>query len=319
MAILQIATSSNTEISRIDADRNVEQRPRIMRTDRRMDDPETSPRTFVTCWKCRKSFRTVKGLRIHQTRMGCRYEGGRREAPAEVLHRPDDVHSLDNAQDDSRLESNHSVAAESIADQTNTRRPPIMWPAMSDLKVWSQVDDDLVKVLNVELKGDVTHKLQMMSNTIYSYGAERFGCKESRTRPEGGGLSRRQQAIHNIRKELREVTNQWKEANKNGNLVEMEGLDELRGELRSKLKSLRRAERVKRKRKERERKRKKFFQNPFQFTKELFDKARSGTLSVSQDELEDHLRRTYSDPIRNDPLPPIHVLSCPSHTPLLPI
>ncbi len=46
----------------------------------------------------------------------------------------------------------------------------------------------------------------------------------------------------------------------------------------------------------------KFFKNPFKFSKDSFEKAKSGILDVPQDELEEHLRSTYSDPSRNVPM-----------------
>ena len=148
MAIITIATSTNTSISRTDEDRTSEDSPRIMRTDRSTDDPELDNGPCVSCWRCRKSFKTVKGLRIHQTRKGCRYKAGGRQVPTDDLQRSVGVDPADKAPDDSHRETNHSVAAESTADETNDRRPPIMWPAMSDLKAWSDMDDDLTNVMN---------------------------------------------------------------------------------------------------------------------------------------------------------------------------
>ncbi len=259
---ITIATSANTSISRTDEDRISDDSPRIMRTDRRTDDPEIVIGTCVSCWRCRKSFKTVKGLRIHQTRKGCRYEAGGRQVPTDGLQRAAGIDPADKAPDNSRLESNHSVAAESTADETNDRRPPIMWPAMSDLKAWSEMNDDLTKVLNAELKGDVVQKLQKMSHIIYSYGIERFGCKEVKEKPEKPGLSRRQLAIHNIRTQLREISKQWRVANNNRDVVQMEGLDEIREELRTKLKSLRKAERIKTRERRRRKKGRNFSRIP---------------------------------------------------------
>ena len=47
-------------------------------------------------------------------------------------------------------------------------------------------------------------------------------------------------------------------------------------------------------RKAKRRKRAAFYKNPLKFTKTLFEKNKSGVLEVPQDELDEHLRRTYT-------------------------
>ena len=90
----------------------------------------------------------------------------------------------------------------------------------------------------------------------------------------------------------------WKKSSRS----EREALAELRKELRNKLKGKRRAEAIKNKRKERERKRLAFVKNPFKFTSDMLEKKRSGTLKCPQEEVEEHLKKTHSDPRRNEPL-----------------
>ena len=267
---------------------------------------------MVSCW-CRKSFRTVRGLRIHQTRKGCRRMADGATHPNQVMQRTEVVHTTEgNAEDDDNPVNTHSVIDESTAEPPDVRRPPINWPAMSEAEKWSAMDEDICGVLSNSLKGDCTKKLQHLADTIYHYGVEKFGTKDRGSKPAGSNLSRRQLEIHNIRKEIRSLTKQWKAARLNGNLLECEGLDKLRDDHRNRLKSLRKAERAKRKRKERERKRTKFFKNPFEFAKGLFEKARSGVLNVPKEELEEHLKNTYSDPRREDPMPHIEGLVRPT-------
>ena len=266
---------------------------------------------IVSCW-CRKSFKSVRGLRIHQTRKGCRRTASSVPEPSGLMQRSGADLPPGNASDDNSQVNNHSAVDESTADPPGARCPPIKWPSMSDSSAWSAMDDDLSVVLQLRLKGDVSQKLRYLANTVYSYGSEKFGIKEKQPTPASSNLSRRQKEIHDARRQLRALTKQWKIANRNGDLIEMAGIDEVRDSLRKRLKSLRKAERSKRKRKERERKRARFFNSPFQFTKDIFDKSRSGVLKVSQEELEEHLNKTYSDPNRESPMSHIEGLVHPT-------
>ena len=72
------------------------------------------------------------------------------------------------------------------------------------------------------------------------------------------------------------------------------GLSQVRDDLRSRLALLRKAERRRKMRKGKRTKRAAFYQNPHKFNKKLFEENKSGVLEVPQDELEDHLRRTYT-------------------------
>ena len=72
------------------------------------------------------------------------------------------------------------------------------------------------------------------------------------------------------------------------------GLSQLRDDLRSTLALLRKAERRRKMRKAKRRKRATFYENPHKFTKKLCEENKSGVLEVHLDELEDHLRRTYT-------------------------
>ena len=52
--------------------------------------------------------------------------------------------------------------------------------------------------------------------------------------------------------------------------------------------------------------------NPDEEVKKLFSKAKSVTLQCSKNDLDAHLRTTYSDPKRNEPLTPIDGLKYPT-------
>ena len=53
------------------------------------------------------------------------------------------------------------------------------------------------------------------------------------------------------------------------------------------------------------REREKFLKNPYEAAKKLFTEARSGKLKCSKEELDRHVQDTYSDPLRNQPMPEI--------------
>lgn len=86
---------------------------------------------------------------------------------------------------------------------------------------------------------------------------------------------------------------------------------ELRAILRKRLMTLRRAEYHRRRRKERSRKRASFIANPFGFTKQLLGQKRDGNLDCSKEEIDLHLRNTYSDPSRQDELGQCDILVDP--------
>ena len=61
--------------------------------------------------------------------------------------------------------------------------------------------------------------------------------------------------------------------------------------------NIRRAQR----RKEGQRARSKFLKNPYEETKKLFVARKNGNLECTKEELDDHVRHTYSDEMRYDP------------------
>ena len=58
--------------------------------------------------------------------------------------------------------------------------------------------------------------------------------------------------------------------------------------------------------KERHRCRHNFVKNPYKFAKGIFTESKSGNLECTKQELENHLRCTYSDPKREVEMPEIH-------------
>ena len=54
-----------------------------------------------------------------------------------------------------------------------------------------------------------------------------------------------------------------------------------------------------------------FLQCPLQFTKKLFEEKKIGKLEISQEELEDCLKRKYHDSKKNEPMEETPGLQCP--------
>lgn len=113
-----------------------------------------------------------------------------------------------------------------------------MWPKSCQKKEWETTNTDLVHLLE-GLKGCVERKLDKIGETIYSYGAERFGVKSKNQRtqkePSAHLKSRRQQEIERLVKERRCLTKRWKKATE----VERKGLEALQGDIKQRLATLR--------------------------------------------------------------------------------
>ncbi|XP_015259791.1 PREDICTED: uncharacterized protein LOC107104322 [Cyprinodon variegatus] len=182
----------------------------------------------------------------------------------------------------------------------------VLWPAANKEAQWRQFDEDVDATLNASCRGEVDQRLQLMSTLIISIGAERFGIKlpkaQNFARP-----NRRETKISQLRKELKALNRQYKKAGEE----ERPALRELRGILRQRLISLRRAEWHRRRGRERARKRTAFVANPFGFTKRLLGQTRSGTLQCSENEINQSLSATYSDSRREEELPTCRELPTP--------
>ena len=76
--------------------------------------------------------------------------------------------------------------------------------------------EDLDKILNNTLTGDVQRKISSMSTIVCVVGQERFGGSNTKTRKGTQGNtkhSRRQQELQKIRTEINDVTKQYRSAN----------------------------------------------------------------------------------------------------------
>ena len=98
---------------------------------------------------------------------------------------------------------------------------------------------------------------------------------------------------------------------KEANEEQKPGIQELLDDLKRQILVISRAENHRKRRKKKRRARESFYKNPYAFAKKLFSEAKSGKLDIPKEELEAHLDRTYSDPLRGNKLPPMDGLPQP--------
>lgn len=249
------------------------------------------PTENATC-TCGRSFSTVRGMKIHRTKMRCATE-----------HRPDV--KPDNSEGDTDQVSNHSVACPLVSVRVDCpKRERVAFPPSRSKKVWSMFDEALYKRLRKVRRTD--RSIKAFTDCAYEFSKEQFGCKE---RKENKVLPmRRQSLLAQLRGEKRTLSKRWKSASDD----EKTRLTCRWKEISKRINDVRRAERQRVKKYERRRSRRSFFRDPFGFGRALLDPPKSGWLEVSQDTLEEHLVSTYGDdcsdeelPLRND------IPSCP--------
>lgn len=180
-----------------------------------------------------------------------------------------------------------------------SERKQIKWPAANMTSLWNQFDIDVNQILEDTIRGDVDRKMQAMTMIIVSIASEWFGEEVKEDSSKGlHSKNHREERIHNIRQEMKTLKRQYKQAGDE----ERTGLAQLMCILRKKIRILRRAEWHRRRRRERARRRAAFITNPFKFTKELLGQKRSGQLVCTKEEIDHHLKETYSDPAREQEL-----------------
>ncbi|XP_069114421.1 uncharacterized protein [Argopecten irradians] len=258
---------------------------------------------------CGKTCKNERGLKIHRTKMGCapilnlaqRTEQSGETEEEEVPgnnHSNHSLHAPEGGEEQGGEVDSQRESAEDQIGQGEERRKRVKWPGSFNTVVWQQFDEDVDNILEAMLAGNIDRKVKGMATCIYSMGIERFGTEEKEIRGGNNRENRREKEIGNIRRELRALKKQFREASD----VQKQPIIELTHGLRERLKTLRRAETNRRNRKERSRKRTSFVTNPFQFVKKLFGSKGSGKLVSSKEEVEEHLRKTHSDPRRAEDL-----------------
>ena len=183
---------------------------------------------------------------------------------------------------------------------TQPTRERVKWPPANNNIAWYQLDQDLDRVLEAALAGAAERKLDSMTAIVYTMAKERFGTEEKKgsSKAPGKRTNRRAREITQLRREIKTLNKQYKQASSK----EKEGIKDLTTELRGQLCRLRRAERSLRLRKEKEVKRAQFIKDPYRFTKTLLGEARSGRLTSPKEAVEEFLKESHSDTLRGQAL-----------------
>ncbi|KAI8485265.1 hypothetical protein Bbelb_370120 [Branchiostoma belcheri] len=281
---------------------------------------------------------TYRGLRIHQGRMKCQdrmqrtrtaIAGQTNEDRGRVAnHRPQDFTSgasapgtgaspgeprpdtgVQHPTETPNLEPVESIPPEEevttsqrVKEVGFVKKEKIKWPKANNRAAWEELDSDLSNVLEQGLKGDIDRKLNSVGEMVYNFCSEKFGTLAvgERQPSSNNRFGRREREILQLVRRRRQLRKLWRKASPE----EKVGLQVLWEEVRTRLKSLRRAERLRKKRKRKQKQRAAFFKNSYKFARGLLEEKKGGSLSVGREELEAHLEETYTDPERHKPLGP---------------
>ena len=207
--------------------------------------------------------------------------------------------------DDQGQDLNHSAkdihadgSGADFVQALNAKRGKLNLPPAGAKEQWEKLDEELVLKLNA-LIGNSTleHKLDTYGDIIYSICRDTYGVKQPKTKTPPQ-KSRRQQQMESIRREKRKLKKRMKTASE----FEKQGLLELWKDLKAKHNALSKVESARRRKSKKKKTQDRFFKDPFDFARKLFEQPKSGTLTVGKETLEQHLRETYSDSQRKAPL-----------------
>ncbi|GFR65403.1 reverse transcriptase [Elysia marginata] len=242
---------------------------------------------------CGRRFASERGMKIHRTKMGCLNKSFQQQRTA----------LADNTSENQSRAQNYSAKEIQAEDQElrqliNAKRQKINFPATIAVEQWEDLDSKIVLKLD-SLIGDSTleHKLATFGDIVYQSSLETFGAKQYQSKGPPK-RSRRQCEMDKLRKQKRNLKKQMKAANSE----EKKGLQEIWQHLKAKHSALSRAESARKKRNQKRKNQERFLRDPFQFVRRLFQQPKSGTLAVSREDLEAHLKETYSDTNRELPL-----------------
>ena len=276
---------------------------------------------------------SIQGLKIHQGRRQCLKKGQQgsridsyflrsRSSQSAEVQQQDLHHSLQDINTPVPEEEEGCGTAREPSPPSRPpaekkiqgRRPLVKWPKSCDKTLWKEVNADLCSILE-GIRGTTLKKLEKMGDLMYAYGADKFGVVERKqATPAIPTKSRRQSEIDRLVKERRQLKKLWRKATEE----EKEGINLLQEEIRGRLATLRRAENLRKKRKRKEHTRSRFYKDPFKFVKSLFTKEKSGKLSVTRADLEEHLKNSCTDKRYHEevPLPPdMPPINPPEHKP----
>jgi hypothetical protein len=245
---------------------------------------------------CGRVFSTLKGRNIHRGKMKCDWTSDISSGPVPVSSREvpsqDENHS---ARDIQRLLSEkHGVSPPA------GRNEKIRWPASND-KSWVEFDDRVCEKLKVaQMNKPFQRRMGVHCDVVYEEAVRWFGIVEHKeVAPAVVHTNRRQKQIDTLVKERKVLRKKLRRASSD---IEKDGYKALLKDVAERLKKVRRAEARRKKQRERRKTNKSFKTDPFRTIKNVLSPNPAGELKCTQEELDDHLERTYGDPNRAVPL-----------------
>ena len=179
--------------------------------------------------------------------------------------------------------------------------------ATSFQRTLGEVEGKIVQQL--EDFGTATVKLREFVEVCYEACVEVFGVLNSSV-PEAQPRSmpnRRARRLAVLRQEKNSLRRAWRATS-----AEKEGLQVLYLDIKKRHNELRRAEKNAQKRRQRRQEWKKFIRNPYKFVGDICGSKKSGEISASKEEVEEHLNKVYSNPVRDRQLGDIEGLVRPT-------
>ena len=241
---------------------------------------------------CGKTFKTPKGMKIHRTKKGCSSSVPKQRSVSAM--------KAGKTSDTPSLEENHSAGSIQATEQPadDPTREKIKFPKASQTTIWTEMDNELSQQLRQKVCGTIGEKIGIFGTTIYNFCKDKFGVIQTAAAKKPA-KPRRQREIEEIRRQKKDIRRQWKAA-KDGH--QKDGLKDIWNQLKKRHSELCKAERTRRRKRDQQKCKQDFIRAPFQFARKLFEQPKSGTLQATKEELEDHLRKTYSDESRHEDL-----------------
>ena len=251
------------------------------------DNDQIRPLAAV-CAACGRTLKNARGLAIHQARW-CKKQRGGLEP-----HKPDEgIQSQDE----------HHSAQEPLAQPDAASTRELKWPKGAAKDEWKHLNDFLAFEIDQRMGASVfdnmADKLTKFTEVVGELCIQHLGTNERKEKQEVQKRpNRRQMQKGVLRARERNLKRQLKDAPDE----ERPGIQELLDDLHKQILVISRAEHLRKKRKRKRKTREHFYKNPFKFAKSLFIEGKSGVMDVPQEELEAHLKKTYSDELKDVPL-----------------
>ena len=131
---------------------------------------ESGPSTDIQCC-CGRSFASIKGMRIHRTKMGCPNRQ-RRKSQSEINK------SIEGNQSQGNYHSTQDhFVCQSNAPSMKGNAIRINWPKANDDR-WKVLDEVLSFILRNSLRGSIGVKLHSFTKTIPAVCLEHIGAED---------------------------------------------------------------------------------------------------------------------------------------------